>query len=35
MGIRELCAGLWWGNLKENIVADGDIILKQILQESD
>jgi hypothetical protein len=33
MGIREMYAGLWWGNLKENLVADGDIILKQILQE--
>jgi hypothetical protein len=33
MGVREICAGLWWGNLKENLVADGDIILKQSLQE--
>jgi hypothetical protein len=34
-GIRDLCAGLWWGNLKENLVVDADIILKQILQEQD
>jgi hypothetical protein len=33
MGRKEMYVGFWWGNLKENAVVDGNVILKQILQE--
>ena len=32
MGRKEMYGGFWWGNLKENVVVDGNVILKQILQ---
>jgi hypothetical protein len=33
MGRGEVCTGVWWGNLREDLCEDGSIILKWIFRK--